>query len=216
MRVISWVLHTWLCGVAVAYSSNYPATFQRSVPRRPSCFTVNANSFRSAGPTTERPLYADASLIDRLGIDLFRKAMAKNLGHDVETPGFAGILELARSLNKIHKPAEVQVEVRYILRSLFPELILRLFPLMFSVPFPEFSAKLNARITRITCAWLMGKMQLEDVPNEEVTAGWGDGRNQGLKIERCRFLEESGCASICINTCKVPTQVTQTTLIPFE
>ena len=28
-----------------------------------------------------------------------------------------------------------------------------------------------------------------------------------LLLCRCRYLEESGCASICINSCKVPTQV---------
>ena len=27
---------------------------------------------------------------------------------------------------------------------------------------------------------------------------------QGLLVERCRFLEQSGCASVCINTCKAP------------
>jgi hypothetical protein len=26
-------------------------------------------------------------------------------------------------------------------------------------------------------------------------------------VERCRYLEQAGCASICINSCKVPTQV---------
>lgn len=29
----------------------------------------------------------------------------------------------------------------------------------------------------------------------------------GVLVERCRYLEEVGCASICINSCKVPTQV---------
>lgn len=33
------------------------------------------------------------------------------------------------------------------------------------------------------------------------------GSGQGVLIERCRYLEEAGCASICINSCKVPTQV---------
>ena len=29
---------------------------------------------------------------------------------------------------------------------------------------------------------------------------------QGLLVKRCRFLEESGCASVCVNACKIPTQ----------
>ena len=28
-----------------------------------------------------------------------------------------------------------------------------------------------------------------------------------VNLCRCRYLEEAGCASICINSCKVPTQV---------
>jgi hypothetical protein len=33
------------------------------------------------------------------------------------------------------------------------------------------------------------------------------GSGMGVLVERCRYLEEAGCASICINSCKVPTQV---------
>ncbi len=33
------------------------------------------------------------------------------------------------------------------------------------------------------------------------------GQGQGVLVERCRYLEQAGCASICINSCKVPTQV---------
>ncbi|GFH08469.1 DUF4033 domain-containing protein, partial [Haematococcus lacustris] len=31
-------------------------------------------------------------------------------------------------------------------------------------------------------------------------------RGAGVKVERCRYLEQTGCASVCINSCKVPTQ----------
>ena len=27
-----------------------------------------------------------------------------------------------------------------------------------------------------------------------------------MLVERCRYLEQSGCASVCLNSCKVPTQ----------
>ena len=29
---------------------------------------------------------------------------------------------------------------------------------------------------------------------------------QAIKAERCRFLEQSGCASVCVNSCKAPSQ----------
>ena len=28
-----------------------------------------------------------------------------------------------------------------------------------------------------------------------------------MQVERCRVLEQSGCASVCVNCCKIPTQV---------
>lgn len=28
----------------------------------------------------------------------------------------------------------------------------------------------------------------------------------GVQIERCRYLEESGCVGMCVNLCKMPTQ----------
>lgn len=48
----------------------------------------------------------------------------------------------------------------------------------------------------------MGETELNDV---EIDGG-RIGRNQGLLVKRCRFLEESGCASVCVNSCKIPTQ----------
>ena len=32
------------------------------------------------------------------------------------------------------------------------------------------------------------------------------GKGYGVLVERCRYLEQSGCAAVCINSCKVPTQ----------
>jgi hypothetical protein len=61
---------------------------------------------------------------------------------------------------------------------------------------------MNAWATRITGTWLMGESEINDV---EVDGGMM-GKSQGLLVKRCRFLEESGCASVCVNSCKVPTQ----------
>lgn len=48
----------------------------------------------------------------------------------------------------------------------------------------------------------MGECEINDC---EVDGG-GVGKYQGLLVKRCRFLEESGCASVCVNSCKIPTQ----------
>ena len=40
----------------------------------------------------------------------------------------------------------------------------------------------------------------------EETPEVGDRMNQLVFVKRCRFLEQSGCASVCVNACRVPTQ----------
>ena len=49
----------------------------------------------------------------------------------------------------------------------------------------------------------MGPLELRDL---EETPEVGDGINQLVYVKRCRFLEQSGCASVCVNACKFPTQ----------
>lgn len=31
-------------------------------------------------------------------------------------------------------------------------------------------------------------------------------KNQGLLVEKCRFLEQAGCVRTCLHACKIPTQ----------
>ena len=50
----------------------------------------------------------------------------------------------------------------------------------------------------------MGKSELTDVEIEF------EGRKEiwksGVKIKKCRYLENSGCVGMCVNMCKIPTQ----------
>jgi hypothetical protein len=66
----------------------------------------------------------------------------------------------------------------------------------------QFSARMNAWATKVAGTWLMGECEINDIELD----GGKIGKNQGLLVKRCRFLEESGCASVCVNSCKVPTQ----------
>ena len=51
---------------------------------------------------------------------------------------------------------------------------------------------LYSRVTHFTTKWLMG-------PSEVV-------EGNVLLVERCRFLETSGCVRTCVQACKSPTQ----------
>lgn len=80
-----------------------------------------------------------------------------------------------------------------------------LFLLIYSLfirPFPDFSAVMNAWVTHWTTRWLMGNSTVYDLELPDGTIK----KSQGLLVEKCKFLEESGCLAVCINACKIPTQ----------
>lgn len=49
----------------------------------------------------------------------------------------------------------------------------------------------------------MGPCKVNDVQLPDGRTGTG----MGVRVERCRYLEQAGCASVCLNSCKLPTQV---------
>ena len=145
----------------------------------------------------------------------FRSSLAREAGGDDNTPGFEGIINLAQKLVAVEprSAAATRIRARGVLRGLFPDWppapgaeqpgLLWWFTRLFARPFPEFSAKLNAKVTWAAGGWLMGPLELRDL---EETPEVGDGTNQLVFVKRCRFLEQSGCASVCVNACKFPTQ----------
>uniref|UniRef100_A0A7S4DMS4 Beta-carotene isomerase D27-like C-terminal domain-containing protein n=2 Tax=Lotharella globosa TaxID=91324 RepID=A0A7S4DMS4_9EUKA len=74
---------------------------------------------------------------------------------------------------------------------------------MFARPLPKLSGRMIAFVTAQTCEWLMGQCT---VTSANVTGPPTDVDGLGVRVERCRYLEETGCASVCINCCKEPTQ----------
>ena len=157
------------------------------------------------GPGTPAPEYDDTKPLDRVLLGLFRRRMAEELGRDSAMHGYDAIVDMSRQLKaRGPGPEGTRRATQRILVSLFPTWLLPAFRVMFAKPYPAFSLKLNAWVTALTCQWLMGKC--------EVNASETDGsegtelQGYGVKVERCRYLEETGCAAICLNCCKVPTQ----------
>ena len=100
---------------------------------------------------------------------------------------------------------DIQSKSRVVLQSLFPSWLPPAFRAMFARPLPELSLHMNALITALACKWLMGETELNTVEVE--SSADGEVRTlPGVKVERCRYLEEIGCASACMNSCKFPTQ----------
>ncbi|KAK9840182.1 hypothetical protein WJX74_004918 [Apatococcus lobatus] len=67
-------------------------------------------------------------------------------------------------------------------------------------PYSKWGAEANAWITPTFFAWLVGPMEIEET---EIA---GVRQRSQVHIKRCRYLAESGCAGMCVNLCKSPTQ----------
>jgi hypothetical protein len=169
---------------------------------------------------------------DRVFMSLFRAKLAKELDvSDQEfPPGYCGLMQMIRLLHSSTTKEGVVEASQRTLRSLFPDWppfapkekvgLLWWFGVLFAKPFPGFSARLNAWVTWWAAQWLMGPCELEDLVLQDGQSGKGVGSagisrgtsessvlsGQRLVVKRCRFLEEAGCASVCVHTCKLPTQ----------
>lgn len=179
---------------------------QRRFPDdRNGCIVCSGQRAHGHGPGEPKPCYTeiDSQPLHRLVYGLFRRKMVAALdGRDSSLPGYDGIIDLTRRLNALGSPQDTQSLTRKILLSLFPGWLPPAFKVMFARPLPGVSCKLNAFATWLTCQWLMGECEINSV---EVDGG-AIGEGYGVLVKRCRYLEESGCVGVCINSCKVPTQ----------
>ncbi|KAG2616188.1 hypothetical protein PVAP13_3NG154232 [Panicum virgatum] len=145
-----------------------------------------------------RPSFADDLLLA-----FFRRKMVEEVGWDSEKPGYAGLMEVANRLMVKGKSAsETEQAAVRVLQSLFPPLLLVLYKaLLAPIAHGQLAAMMLARATALSCQWLMGTCSVNSItlPN-------GKSWSSGVFIEKCKYLEESKCLGICINTCKLPTQ----------
>ena len=146
-----------------------------------------------------------------------------------ETANYTQIVTLAAAMNARYPSGQqqkIQQSALNVLISLFPKWLPKWYRILFAQPFPIFSAKMNAYVTAALGVWLMGECTVNDIDMVTTTTVTNTttntllssssaaaaasllpiGTNQGVLVTRCRFLEESQCASICIHSCKIPTQ----------
>ncbi|XP_007051131.2 PREDICTED: beta-carotene isomerase D27, chloroplastic isoform X1 [Theobroma cacao] len=142
-------------------------------------------------------------ILDHFFINSFRNKLVKEVGWDSAKPGYDGLIELAKALmmnsrsNSRTKDAAVRI-----LKSLFRPFLLELYKILIApIDGGKVAAVMVARVTVLTCQWLMGTSNVNSVDLPD-----GTSCNSGVFVERCKYLEESKCVGICINTCKLPTQ----------
>jgi len=134
----------------------------------------------------------------RWAIALFTRQMAWVGGVTVSESGYEGFVAVSRQLQQGRTVAQQQAIVGRVLRSLVPAPLRWL--VRTGVRPTRWVCETNAWFATVLFPWLVGPLARVAVP-------WGETTEQrGVKIQRCRYLEASGCVGACINLCKMPTQ----------
>ncbi|GLT42649.1 hypothetical protein SLA2020_166390 [Shorea laevis] len=142
-------------------------------------------------------------ILDNFFLNSFRNKLAHEVGWDSEKPGYDGMIELAKGLlMKSTNKSDASAAAVRILKSFFPPLLLELYKAVIApIHGGKVAAIMVARVTVLTCQWLMGNCSVNSVDLPD-----GSSCESGVFVERCKYLEESKCVGVCINTCKLPTQ----------
>ena len=150
----------------------------------------------------EKTEYQD-NWLDRIFIALFSRKMAKALGKKSQRKGYAGFVDLSQQIMQGRNPQQQQELVAVVLKSLVPAPVLYCIRTFFSPS--KWVCESNAWFATVLFEWLVGASEIKNV---EVVDENNQIRQQksGVKIKKCRYLEESGCVGMCINMCKLPTQ----------
>ncbi|KMT09978.1 hypothetical protein BVRB_5g121940 [Beta vulgaris subsp. vulgaris] len=132
----------------------------------------------------------------------FRKKLVEEVGWDSEKAGYDGMMELVNGLMIGRTTQQTNQAAVGILKSLFPPFLLELYRMLITpIGGGRIAAMMVARVTVFTCQWLMGPCSINSIKLPD-----GSSCQSGVLVERCKYLEESKCVGICVNTCKLPTQ----------
>ncbi|XP_074347715.1 beta-carotene isomerase D27, chloroplastic isoform X2 [Apium graveolens] len=168
---------------------------------RKSCLSQSQTTIKSKAVERLNTEYKP-NVLDNLFLSSFRNKMAQEAGWDSDKPGYDGLIDVANRLMIGRSNSETTEAAVRILRSLFPPLLLELYKLLIApIAGGKVAAIMVARVTALSCQWLMGPCTVNSVNLPD-----GSSLMTGVFVERCKYLEESKCVGICINTCKLPTQ----------
>lgn len=153
--------------------------------------------------TIVRDEYND-NFIDRMFIWLFSRKMSEALGKGTKIGGYEGFVELSKQIMQGRNAQEQQILVAKVLQSLVPAPALWAIRTFFSPT--RLVCVLNAWFAAQMFEWLVGPCEVIEA---EINLEDGTLRSQpsAVHIKKCRYLVDSGCVGMCVNMCKVPTQV---------
>ena len=166
----------------------------------------------------------DASPISKVLTRTIRGLLVAEVGKDTDPrpwDDFDAVLTSVREVNDMDGTArDVTVRAKRVFAGILPALYIGWVPPLWKNAIRKVAPRWASNYAFVLVfttlfPWLMGPMEGIDhvevpVP-EALRKAFGFLPEtvkvpQAIKAERCRFLEQSGCASVCVNSCKAPSQ----------
>ncbi|KGN61698.1 beta-carotene isomerase D27, chloroplastic [Cucumis sativus] len=142
-------------------------------------------------------VYTD-NWFDKIAIDHLSQAVQATSGWRSKKSGYESLVEVttmaSRNFNHI-KQKEVVIQA---LGMAFPKPILSLIKAL--LPQSKLAREYFAAFTTVFFAWLVGPCEVKESEFK------GKREKNVVQIHKCRFLEQTNCAGMCINLCKFPCQ----------
>ncbi|KAI4368022.1 hypothetical protein MLD38_016634 [Melastoma candidum] len=160
-------------------------------------------------PLGQKTKYEDG-FFEKAFMTLFARKMEKfaspvrdRTGKVVEKKGwfdydYESFVDVSKRVMQGRSRVQQQEVVREVLMSMLPAGA----PAQFRKLFPptKWAAEFNAALTVPFFHWLVGPSEVIEVEIDGVK------QKSGVRIKKCRYLENSGCVGMCVNMCKIPTQ----------
>jgi len=154
------------------------------------------------------------NLLDKTLLSIFRKLVVKNTGGvSSDKDGIEGLLDQGRTfMLQPGQTAEAQNKMVYdTLGDLMTPVLPPFYRIFMSGIVPKLGTDFDGKqigpwfyapwLTSFVTPTFFGFLVGPSYPNRRK-----DGQPGGLVVEKCKFLQESGCKGLCLNQCKLPAQ----------
>jgi beta-carotene isomerase len=154
------------------------------------------------------------SILDKILLSIFRKLVAKNTGGVTsDQEGINGLLEQGRTfmLQEGQTPEAQHKMVSDTLGGLMTPVLPPFYRIFMTGIVPKLGTDYDGKqigpwfyapfLTSFVTPTFFGFLVGPSKPNRRK-----DGELGGLVVEKCKFLQESGCKGMCLHQCKLPAQ----------
>ena len=155
------------------------------------------------------------SLLDKILLKIFRELVVKESNSVAvsDKAGIDGLLEQGRKYMLMpDQTAEAQHQMVYnVLKGLMTPVLPPFYRIFMSGIVPKLGTDIDGKqfgpwfyapwLTSFVTPTFFGFLVGPSKPNYRK-----DGQLGGLVVEKCKFLQESGCKGLCLNQCKLPAQ----------